>query len=75
MPEVIREVAARGHEIASKGYHQRSLSEMSPIERCRLLRLVIEKVDYDGSQISIAFHPTGFSNLLSYISNTAKEVA
>jgi hypothetical protein len=50
--------------------------EMSSIERCRLLRLLIEKVDYDGSQISIAFHPTGFSNLLNYISQTAaKEVA
>jgi len=32
MPEVVREVAARGHEVASKGYYHRSLSQMSPEE-------------------------------------------
>jgi site-specific DNA recombinase len=60
---------------AALGEFDELWSEMSPIERCRLLRLLIERVDYDGSQISIAFHPTGFSNLLNYISQTAKEVA
>jgi polysaccharide deacetylase family protein (PEP-CTERM system associated) len=29
-PELIREVAERGHEVASKGYDHRSISEMSP---------------------------------------------
>ena len=32
LPEIIREVARRGHEIASKGYHQRNLRELSPAE-------------------------------------------
>ena len=32
LPELVREVANRGHEIASKGYHQRNLREMSPSE-------------------------------------------
>ncbi len=32
MPEVVREVAERGHEIASKGYYHRSLSQLSESE-------------------------------------------
>jgi site-specific DNA recombinase len=49
---------------------------MQPTERARLLRLLIEQVDYDGSAVSITFHPAGFPNLLKYISQTAaKEVA
>jgi polysaccharide deacetylase family protein (PEP-CTERM system associated) len=32
LPEVVREVAARGHEIASKGYYHRSISQMTPDE-------------------------------------------
>jgi polysaccharide deacetylase family protein (PEP-CTERM system associated) len=32
MPEVFREVARRGHEVASKGYTQRAIAEMSPEE-------------------------------------------
>jgi polysaccharide deacetylase family protein (PEP-CTERM system associated) len=32
LPEVVREVAARGHEIASKGYYHRSISQMTPGE-------------------------------------------
>ena len=32
LPELIREVARRGHEIGSKGYHQRNLRELSPAE-------------------------------------------
>jgi polysaccharide deacetylase family protein (PEP-CTERM system associated) len=32
LPEVIREIARRGHEVASKGYHHRSLRHMSPGE-------------------------------------------
>ncbi len=31
-PELVRRVAARGHEIASKGYYHRGISEMSPPE-------------------------------------------
>lgn len=31
-PEVIAEVVARGHEIASKGYYHRAIKEMSPQE-------------------------------------------
>jgi polysaccharide deacetylase family protein (PEP-CTERM system associated) len=29
MPELVREVARRGHEVASKGYHHRSLQDMT----------------------------------------------
>ncbi len=32
MPEVLREVAARGHEVASKGYYHRTIQEMTPPE-------------------------------------------
>jgi polysaccharide deacetylase family protein (PEP-CTERM system associated) len=32
MPEVVREVASRGHEISSKGYYHRSISQMTPGE-------------------------------------------
>ncbi len=39
MPEVVREVADRGHEIASKGYYHHSLSQLNPAEfRHDLLR-------------------------------------
>ncbi len=31
-PDVIKEVVLRGHEIASKGYFHRSISQMSPEE-------------------------------------------
>lgn len=32
MPQVVREIAARGHEVASKGYFHRALHEMGPEE-------------------------------------------
>ena len=32
MPEVLREIAARGHEVASKGYFHRTIHEMTPAE-------------------------------------------
>jgi polysaccharide deacetylase family protein (PEP-CTERM system associated) len=32
MPDVLREVARRGHEVASKGFYHRALREMSPRE-------------------------------------------
>lgn len=32
LPELIREVADRGHEVASKGYYHRNLSKMTPGE-------------------------------------------
>lgn len=32
MPEVVREIAARGHEVASKGYFHRTIKEMTPGE-------------------------------------------
>jgi len=32
MPEVIRGIAERGHEVASKGYYHRSIQEMTPGE-------------------------------------------
>jgi len=31
-PDIVREVASRGHEIASKGYYHRSIRQMSPAE-------------------------------------------
>jgi polysaccharide deacetylase family protein (PEP-CTERM system associated) len=32
MPELIREIADRGHEVASKGYYHRTIGEMMPAE-------------------------------------------
>ena len=32
MPEIVREIAARGHEVASKGYFHRTIQEMTPAE-------------------------------------------
>src|SRR5215208_5815822 len=39
MPELVRELVSRGHDVASKGYHHRALREMSREEfRDDLLR-------------------------------------
>ncbi len=46
MPDVLREVARRGHEVASKGFYHRSLSEMSHREfrdDLRRSRVAIER--------------------------------
>jgi polysaccharide deacetylase family protein (PEP-CTERM system associated) len=32
MPEIVREIAERGHEVASKGYYHRLIQEMTPSE-------------------------------------------
>ncbi len=32
MPEIVREIATRGHEVASKGYYHRTIQEMTPGE-------------------------------------------
>jgi polysaccharide deacetylase family protein (PEP-CTERM system associated) len=32
VPELIREIADRGHEVASKGYYHRSIRQMTPVE-------------------------------------------
>ena len=50
MPEVVREVAERGHEIASKGYYHRSLSQLSPAEFRHDLRRSREALERASGQ-------------------------
>ena len=45
MPEVVREIAARGHEVASKGYHHRTIQEMTPGEFREDLRRSREAIE------------------------------
>src|SRR5262245_60620378 len=32
LPELVREIAERGHEVASKGYYHRTIQQMTPEE-------------------------------------------
>ena len=45
MPEVVREIAARGHEVASKGYYHRTIQEMTPSEFREDLRRSREAIE------------------------------
>jgi len=45
MPELVRQVVERGHEIASKGYHHRALREMTPEEFRDDLRRAREAIE------------------------------
>jgi polysaccharide deacetylase family protein (PEP-CTERM system associated) len=52
LPEVLREVARRGHEIASKGYYHRSIREMTPDEFRNDLRRSREAIERaSGSKV------------------------
>lgn len=45
LPDVLREVARRGHELASKGYYHRSIREMTPEEFRNDLRRSREAIE------------------------------
>jgi peptidoglycan/xylan/chitin deacetylase (PgdA/CDA1 family) len=49
-PELVRKVAARGHEIASKGYFHRSIRQMSPSEFREDLARAREALERAGGQ-------------------------
>ena len=51
-PELVRRVADRGHEIASKGYYHRSIRQMSPLEFREDLRRAREALERaSGKQV------------------------
>jgi polysaccharide deacetylase family protein (PEP-CTERM system associated) len=60
LPEVIREVARRGHEIASKGYHQRHLREMSEGEFRDDLARSREALEQASGQRVIGYRASGW---------------
>ena len=51
-------------------------NELKPRDQTRLLRLLIQRVEYDGKSgtVSITFHPDGF-NALTTAEPTEKEIA
>ena len=60
LPEVVREVARRGHEIASKGYHQRNLRELSPAEFRDDLRRAREALECASGQQVVGYRAPGW---------------
>jgi site-specific DNA recombinase len=70
--ELAGEFAALGDDSLTREELTAALAEfdgawgaMTPNEQCRLLRLVVRRVDYDGAagHVTIAFHPTGLRTL------------
>lgn len=60
LPELVREVARRGHEIASKGYHQRNLREMSPTEFRDDLARSREALEHASGQRVVGYRAPGW---------------
>ena len=60
LPELVREVANRGHEIASKGYHQRNLREMSPSEFRDDLTRSREALEHASGQRVVGYRAPGW---------------
>ena len=60
LPEVIREVARRGHEVASKGYHQRHVREMSDREFRDDLARSREAIEQASGQRVIGYRASGW---------------
>jgi polysaccharide deacetylase family protein (PEP-CTERM system associated) len=60
LPEVVREVARRGHEIASKGYHQRSLRDLSPAEFRDDLHRAREALERASGQHVVGYRAPGW---------------
>ena len=60
LPELVREVANRGHEIASKGYHQRNLREMSPSEFRDDLARSREALEHASGQRVVGYRAPGW---------------
>jgi polysaccharide deacetylase family protein (PEP-CTERM system associated) len=60
-PHLIREIASRGHEIASHGHHHRLVYEMSPEEFREDLQRSIEVLEQAGGQRIRGFRATSFS--------------
>jgi polysaccharide deacetylase family protein (PEP-CTERM system associated) len=54
-PEVVRQVAERGHEIASKGYYHRSIRQMSPSEFRDDLQRAREALERAGGKKVIGY--------------------
>jgi site-specific DNA recombinase len=48
---------------------------LTPHEQARIVQLLVERVDYDGSRsvVSITFHPTGFETLADEVARRQRE--
>jgi site-specific DNA recombinase len=55
----------RGEVAAALGSFTQVWEQLSPKEQARLIRLLVERVDYDGAEgnVSITFRPGGIKNL------------
>ena len=60
IPEVFREVARRGHEVASKGYTQRAIAEMSPEEFRDDLAKAREALEAASGQRVVGYRAPGW---------------
>jgi len=60
IPEVFREVARRGHEVASKGYTQRAIAEMSPEEFRDDLAMAREALEAACGQRVVGYRAPGW---------------
>jgi site-specific DNA recombinase len=70
--ELAEQLAALGDDSLTREELTAALAEfdsvwgaLTPNEQCRLLRLVVRRVEYDGAagSVTIAFHPTGLRTL------------
>ncbi len=60
-PEIVQEIAARGHEIGSHGYLHRRLMHLSPDEFERDVRLSLEKLAQAGATEIMGYRAPCFS--------------
>jgi site-specific DNA recombinase len=52
-------------------------ASLTPGEQCRIVQLLVERVDYDGSsgRIAISFHPTGIKTLAEQLAGAEENAA
>jgi site-specific DNA recombinase len=78
--EVREELIALRRELIDEREIARALAAFDPVwerlctvERWRMLKLLVERVDYDGAQgtVSVTFHPTGIKTLAQELEESA----
>ena len=82
LTEIDEEAAALGRQVVGQQEVAQALSafdpvwaSLSPHEQARIVRLLVERVDYDGSKgkVSITFHPTGIQALADELAAAREE--
>jgi site-specific DNA recombinase len=76
------QIQAIHHRLIDEGQAARTLAVFDPVwetlaprEQARVIELLVERVDYDGSEgkVCIAFHPTGIKTLADELAGQGKE--